>query len=319
MKKIFIILTALSLVLAGCGKIHDPSSTTQETEYNGMEAVITDVTYNMEASLIRSEQQDGQYVYTVFVGANDAYAKLADDCVYYLTDTYQPIAEVVDGVEIQVLNVNDTSTQDTAAFINIVAPQILDIQKVFIYAFGTTQYEDGMTFESVDKYCEQYDKNTLVSIYLQITQHTFNMDTLYQSTRPVYESIRLLNWGSGYDVIIMSTKNTKAYLEDGTLWTPIDITTFAGTDYSEMFADLLINAYVASGDVQGGYQDIVLHPESPCSITVRTNEGIVEVGLTNYENEDNTPNCVVGNLIVSDGITTITESEGQRAIILFFN
>lgn len=319
MKKIILILMALSLVLAGCGKVHDPSSTTQDTEPSYQEAITTETNYNMEASLINNKQMDGKYIYTLFVGANDAYATLSHECVYYLTDTYQKINEVFEDVDVQVLNVNKTSTNDTAAFIYIVSPQILDLQKLFVYAIGTTQYEEGMTFESTEDYCEKYPENTLVSVYLQVTQRTFDMDTLYTTKRPVYESIRLVNLGSGYDVIVISTETTKSYIENETLWTPVNITTFATTDYSTMFADILNDAYVAYGNKSGSYQDIILEHNSQHTVDIRLKEGTVEVGITNYIEEENAPNCIVGNVVVSEGVTTISNDEGQRAIILFFN
>ena len=157
MKKINIILVALTLiVLAGCGKVHDPSSTTQgmaaqETEVVFQEPEITATNYTMDAILVNYQQEEGKHTYTVFVCADDAYAVLKDNCVNYLADGYQDIYDVINDINVQVWNVNDTSKKETAAFIQIVSPQILDTQKLFVYALGTTEYQDGMKFESVDE------------------------------------------------------------------------------------------------------------------------------------------------------------------------
>ena len=161
MKKIIIIFAALSLMLTGCGKVHDPSSATTETvnttEDVYKEAEVKEATYNMDANLINYQQEENKHTYTIFTCANDAYAVLAEDCVHYLTEDYQKIQDVVEGISVQVWNINKTSTKETAAFIQIVSPQILDTQKLFVYAFGTTDYQEGMAFESVDEYKTNYE------------------------------------------------------------------------------------------------------------------------------------------------------------------
>lgn len=323
MKKIFVILIALSLMLAGCGKVHDPSSASTEnieaTEDVMMEAEVTATNYTMDAMLVNYQQEDGKHTYTIFVGANDAYSVLKDDCVNYLTEEYQDIREVVEGIQVQVWNVNDTSTQETAAFVQIVSPQILDTKKLFIYSMGTTAYEAGMTFNSVEEYRENYDAETLVSVYLQVSDSPFDMQTLYNTTRPIYESLRLINLGNGYDIIHVSTKDTKSYVEDGTLWTPVNVTYFTGVDYSATFHDVLNNCYVAQGNIHGKYEDIIVLHNTEHEVVMRQTETGVEVGITNYQNNEAAPNCVVGNIILSEDMTTITNEAARKSIIIFFN
>ena len=323
MKKIFVILIALSLMLAGCGKVHDPSSASTEnieaTEDVMMEAEVTATNYTMDAMLVNYQQEDGKHTYTIFVGANDAYSVLKDDCVNYLTEEYQDIREVVEGIQVQVWNVNDTSTQETAAFVQIVSPQILDTKKLFIYSMGTTAYEAGMTFNSVEEYRENYDAETLVSVYLQVSDSPFDMQTLYNTTRPIYESLRLINLGNGYDIIHVSTKDTKSYVEDGTLWTPVNVTYFTGVDYSATFHDVLNNCYVAQGNIHGKYEDIVVLHNTEHEVLMRQTETGVEDGITNYQNNEAAPNCVVGNIILNEDMTTITNEAARKSIIIFFN
>lgn len=323
MKKIIIIFAALSLMLTGCGKVHDPSSATTETvnttEDVYKEAEVKEATYNMDASLINYQQEENKHTYTIFTCANDAYAVLAEDCVHYLTEDYQKIQDVVEGINVQVWNINKTSTKETAAFIQIVSPQILDTQKLFIYAFGTTDYQEGMAFDSVDEYKTNYGTETLVSVYLQVVDAPLDMEKLYNTTRPIYESLRLINLGDGYDIIHVSTEKTKSYEEDGALWTPVDAQYFTGVDYSNAFHDVINNAYVARGKIDGNYKDITILHNTNHTIVFRTTENGPEVGITNYIANAEAPNCIVGNIVLSPEMTTISDEAGRRAIIIFFN
>lgn len=322
MKKIIAILTILSLVvLTGCGKVHDPSPTT-ETESTEMvfeDAVVTTTNGDVDASLIKTEQSENGYVYTVFVNSNDTYATLKPDCVKYLEDTYVNISEVMPEVATQVWNINGGSTKDVTAFVRISSPTILDLKKVFISVFGTTEYQEGMTFESVEQYKETYGTDTLVSMYIQVTENSFNAEALYAATRPIYESVRLVNLGNGYDVVHISTNNTKAYEEDGILWTPVVITNLTGEDYSEIFEDMLNNTYVAQGNSRGTYGDITIMHNSPHKTAVRISEGVVEVGITNYIAGESTVNCVIGNIVVGEDVEHLSDEIARTAIIIFFN
>ena len=325
MKKMLTIFLALTLItLAGCGKNHNPSSSTEETAEIVAEepfsAIITTTTNgNVDASIIKTETSETGYVYTVFVSANDAYAIVQDDCVKYLDTEYKDITEVKPDVNVTVWNINGTSTTDVCAFVRIESPTILDMQKVFISVFGTTDYQEGMVFESVDEYKEQYGTDTLVSMFIQTTDTPFNTGKLYATQRPIYESLRLINLGNGYDIIHISTEKTKSYIEDDTLWTPVDIINLTGEDYSESFTDMINNTYIAQANINGTYEDISIIRDTTSTSIVRIKEGTVEVGITNYHEGESAPNCVVGNIILKEGVVTLEDEIARRAIIIFFN
>lgn len=325
MKKIGIILTALSLIMmTGCGKVHDPSSAnTEETAAVTVEdAIVTTTNGDVNVSLINTRQDESGYVYTMFVSSNDTYAVIKNDCVKYLEDEYKNIQEVKDNIKVTVWNLNDGYTEDVVAFVRLESPEILDLKKVFISVFGTTDYQEGMEFVSVDDYKAEYGVDTLVSLYIQVGESTFDMEALYNASRPIYEGVRLINLGRDYDVVHVSTKNTKSYMEDGTLWTPVDTSYITVEDYSEYFHDVLNNMYIGQGDINGSYEDITIIRDENQIPVLRTIEKdgmlVPEVGIQNY-NAETAPNCVIANIILDEESTSLTEEEGRRAIIIFFN
>ena len=147
MRRIILTIFATSalITLAGCGKVHDPSSVTEATvvEVEPTEEVIVTATDNVDASIIKTEVTEAGYIYTVFVSSNEAYSVLKNDCVKFLDETYKNISDVHQDVKVFVWNLNDVSTTNTCAFIRIESPTILDMKKVFISVFGTTKYQES--------------------------------------------------------------------------------------------------------------------------------------------------------------------------------
>ena len=118
-------------------------------------------------------------------------------------------------------------------------------------------------------------------------------------------------------------KLTTSYEEDGTLWTRFDVSYITAEDYTEYFEDVLNNMYIGYGDITGEYADIEVIRNTECEPVVRVVEEngtkIVELGIKNYKSSEKAPNCVIANIVLDEEATSLTDEEGRRAIIVFFN
>lgn len=314
-KRAILIIATLSLMLTGCGVSHDPSSSTDST---GPTAQVISREYDITASIVR-EQTNDKYVYTLFVYSDEVYAPVKDDCVMYLDDTYVPITDIYPDVQVDVVNLNHNTTKNVSAFVTITSNTILDTKKIFVSVLGTTEYQTGMEFISVEDYREKYGSETMVSMYIQMGDTPLNVADVYSCEMPLYESIRLINQGDGYDVVFLSTENTKSYTEDDTLWTPVDVKYVTDCNYADNIASIIDNTYCATGTKTGTYKDLnIIHDEN-LSIVTRNKDGIIEVGIQGINTVEQKPNCVIANVVVNTDETTLSENAAQSAIVLFFN
>lgn len=338
MKRLICLFAVALLILSGCSTKTSSESVPMQTEETLADLVIEDVQPTVEINISDTsitadfwgEQKvthDGKtiYTYSIYVNSDDIYATPDNNCVYILNgNDYISAQKYNNEIEVKTKCVNEGYGNGTSAFVKISSPTILDVNKIFISIVGTKEYKPGMSITTKEDYISKYGEETLYEGMLAISQIGLkDSEKLFSKDRPVYESLRMVNRGDGYDLIFISTKDTKAELKDNILWTPVSITYMTDCNYNDEFNDILNNTYVAKADSRGTYQDIQIIKDSDYEVLTKVENNKVYVGIKANSGKplegDKAPNCVLGNIVLKDDETSITSELAQKTVIIFFN
>lgn len=321
MRKFILPILLISILLTGCMQTTPPANT-EPTNSDAVKIEPGEVNINADFWGEQKTVIDGvaRYTYSIYVHSDDIYATPRDNSVYFLDGAkYVPITEYKDGITVHSCVLNDGFGEGTSTFLKVTSPELLDKNKIFVEVIGTSEYQPGMVITTPEAYIEQYGEETLRDYIVAISQRGLkDSEKMFSMPKPIYDSLRLVNRGDGYNLIYISTKDTRAELIDDVLWTKLDIEYLTDCDYGEKFDDIINNTYVARADARGSYEDIEIILEGYETL-VKYEDGRVYVGIKGDFSGPNPPNCVIGNTVLKDGETTISEEMGKKAIIVFFN